>query len=225
MQWLFAADAASSIACLVLVAGWLPRTPPPPVQQELGTSRSAWKDGRLWLLMTTGTLFATVYMLIPMAMPLALAATGRPASDAGLLSALGTLITIAAQPLMRRSENITSRIVAGYLLLAAGLAVAGLHPAMTGYVGATIIIAAGDTLLVGYTYTLVAAIAPAGSRARYFAVYGLTWGVALTVGPPAIGTLVRHGFAEFWLVCAAAMCATGLGQLLVNRMIRPRPCA
>lgn len=133
------------------------------------------------MLMTTGTTFAAVYMLIPMAMPLALVAADRPASDAGLLQALAALVIIAAQPLLRHSANITGRIVAGYGLLAVGLAVAGLHMTMAGYVAATIIIALGDVLLLGYSYTLVAAIAPEGSKATYFAIYGITWGVALTV--------------------------------------------
>lgn len=220
LSWLFVADAISAVACLVLIAVWLPATPPS--GRADGTSRalSPWADSRLLLLMTTGTTFAAVYMLIPMAMPLALAAADRPASDAGLLQALTALVIIAAQPVLRHSENITGRIVAGYGLLAVGLAVAGLHMTMTGYMTATIIIAVGDVLLLGYAYTLVAAIAPDGSNAAYFAVYGITWGVALTVGPPAMGALLDNGFRTFWLACSVVMLATGIAQLAINRVIR-----
>ncbi|WP_208415649.1 MFS transporter [Saccharomonospora amisosensis] len=220
LSWLFAADAISAVACLVLVAAWLPATPPSGAGDGPNPMSSPWRDTGLWLLMTTGTTFAAVYMLIPMAMPLALVAADRPASDAGLLQALAALVIIAAQPLLRHSANITGRIVAGYGLLAVGLAVAGLHMTMAGYVAATIIIALGDVLLLGYSYTLVAAIAPEGSKATYFAIYGITWGVALTVGPPAMGQLLDNGFGTFWLACSAVMLATGIAQVVINRVIR-----
>ena len=221
LSWLFVADAVSALAALVLVAVWLPTTPPPRTPHR-PTDRlpSPWQDPRLLLLMTTGTTFATVYMIIPMAMPLALVAAHRPASDAGLLQALAALVIIAAQPVLRRSENLTGRVVAGYGLLAVGPAVAGLQPTVSGYVAATIVIALGDVLLLGYSYALVAALAPPGARAAYFAVYGTTWGIALTVGPPAMGQLLESGLQPFWLACCAVMLATGVAQMGVNRVLR-----
>ena len=225
LSWLFAADAITAVACLVLVAVWLPATTASGTRDE-PTDRVPlpWKDTKLLLLMTTGTTFATVYMLISMAMPLALVAAHRPASDAGLLQALAALVIIAAQPVLRRSGNVTGRIVAGYTVVAVGLAVAGLHTTMSGYVTATIIIALGDVLLLGYSYTLVAAIAPAGAKAKYFALYGITWGVALTVGPPAMGQLLDSGYRSFWFTCSAVMLATGVAQLAINRVIRTPEC-
>jgi len=220
LSWLFVADAISAVACLALVAALLPATRSSCRGDQTNRALSPWTDARLLLLMTTGTAFAAVYMLIPMAMPLALVAADRPASDAGFLQALAALVIIAAQPLLRHSENITGRIVAGYGLLAVGLAVAGLHMTVTGYIAATIIIAVGDVLLLGYSYTLVAAIAPDGSKAMYFAVYGITWGIALTVGPPVMGALLDDGYRTFWLTCSVVMLATGIAQLAINRVIR-----
>ncbi|MGH2394782.1 MAG: MFS transporter, partial [Candidatus Limnocylindria bacterium] len=220
LSWLFVADAVTAAACLLLVSVCLAETPPPAAPSD-GTPRapSPWKDSRLLLLMTTGTAFATVYLLIPVALPLALVAADRPASDAGLLQTLAALVIIAAQPMLRRGENITSRIVTGYGLLAVGLAVAGMYTTMSGYVTATIIIALGDVLLLGYSYTLIAAIAPAGAKATYFAVYGITWGIALTIGPPAMGQLLESGPRPFWFTCSAVMLATGIAQLVINRVI------
>lgn len=221
LSWLFAADAVTALACLALVAVWL-RTPPRTFTVNDPSQRvsSPREDPRLLLLMLTGTAFATVYMLIPMAMPLALTAGHRPASDAGLLQALAALVIVVAQPLLRRSENITGRIVVGYGLLALGLAVAAIQPTMPGYLASTIIIALGDVFLLGYSYTLVAAIAPDGAKARYFALYGITWGIALTIGPPTMGLLLDTGFATFWTACSAAMVATGIAQLAINRYIQ-----
>lgn len=220
LAWLFVADAVSAVACLVLVAVWLPATPAASHSHLTERVSSPWSDARLLLLMSTGTTFAAVYMLIPMAMPLALGAADRPASDAGLLQAVAALVIIAAQPLLRHSQNLSGRIVAGYAVLAVGLAVAGLHMTATGYLTATIIIAVGDALLLGYSYTLVAAIAPEGSKAAYFTVYGIIWGVALTLGPPAMGALLDNGFRTFWLTCSVVMLATGIAQLMINRVIR-----
>lgn len=224
LSGLFAADAITAVACLMLVAVCLPASRPSGTRDDPAEpAPSPWTDSRLLLLMTTGTVFATVYMLIPMVMPLALLAGHRPASDAGLLQALAALIIVLAQPAMRSRGNVTSRLAAGYGLLAAGLTIAGLNPTMAGYVTATIVIAFGDVLLLGNTYTLVAAIAPVGSRAKYFACYGITWGIALTVGPLLMGQLLTDGYRSLWLACATLMVATGIAQLVISRVVRA-PC-
>lgn len=220
LPWLFVADAAAAATCLILVATFLPAPPRRAPSLVAATGTAPWKDRRLLLLIVTGTTFATVYMLVPMAMPLALVGAGRPASDAGLLQALSALIVVGAQPLLRRGTNIGGRLASGYLLLALGLATAGLQMTMAGYVIATILMALGDVMLLGYSYTLIASIAPDGAKASYFAAYGIIWGMALTVGPPAMGYLLQAGYATFWFVCAAIMLCTGIAQLGVNRAIR-----
>ncbi|WP_292719698.1 MFS transporter [Microbacterium sp. 13-71-7] len=222
LPWLFAADAVAAIICFAVIAAWLPATPRPAQIHAGATIASPWKDRRLLLLMATGTTFATVYMLVPMAMPLALTAAGRPASDAGLLQALSALLIVCGQPALRRTTSIGARLATGYALLALGLTIAGLQMTMTGYVIATIVMAIGDALLLGYSYAVVASIAPEGGKAPYFAAYGVTWGIALTVGPPAMGQLLGNGYATFWFVCAMLMLGTGIGQLAINRSLRQK---
>lgn len=220
LQWLFVIDAATALACALLVTLAMPATP----RHSTSTSPRArpWTDARLLALMTTGTAFATIYMAIPMALPIALTAAGRPASEAGLLEALGALVVVASQPLLRRRNNPDHRMVLGYSLLAAGLATAGVYPTLAGYTASTIIIASGDVLLLGYAYTLVAGLAPKGAKAAYFSVYGITWGAALTIGPPLMGGALSHGPRTFWFLSAAAMFATGLAHRLIAGAIRRR---
>ena len=148
-----------------------------------------------------------------MAMPIALMTAGREPSEAGLLAALGALVIMAAQPLLRHRDDPDRRMVGGYLLLGAGLAVAGVFPTLPA-TRSTTVIALGDVLLLGYTYTLVARLAPAGAKAAYFSVYGITWGIALTVGPPLMGAALAYGPCTFWLVAAGAMLVTGAAHRL-----------
>jgi MFS family permease len=217
LRWLFVVDAATAVACAVLVATAMGATPRP-VRADTARARP-WADRRLLALMATGTAFATLYLAVPMAMPLALAAAGREPSDAGLLAALGALVVITAQPLLRHHADPHRRMVGGYLLLAAGLGLAGTSPTLAGYIAATVVIAVGDVLLLGYAYTLVARLAPEGARASYFAIYGLTWGVALTIGPPLMGLVLSHGPRAFWFAAAGVMVATGVGHRRAAQMV------
>lgn len=218
LSWLFAIDAVTALACAVLVATAMPATPRH--TRDTSTRVRPWADRRLLALMTTGTVFATVYMAIPMAMPIALTTAGRDPSEAGLLAALGALVIMAAQPLLRHHDDPDRRMVSGYLLLAAGLALAGTFPTLTGCTIATTVIALGEVLLLGYASTLVARLAPAEAKAAYFSVFGITWGIALSVGPPLMGSALAYGPRTFWLVAAGAMLATGAAHRLAARCIR-----
>jgi len=219
LAWLFAIDALTALACALLVGAALTSTSRPS-RRERDTARP-WSDRRLLVLMLTGTSFATVYLAIPMALPISLAAAGRPPSDAGLLAALAALVILAAQPLLRHHGNPVRRMIGGYVLLATGLAIAGIVPTAVGYTLSTVVVALGDALLLGYAYTLVARLAPTGAKAAYFAAYGITWGIALTLGPPLMGMMLDQGTRTFWLTAAAAMLATGVAQGLSARALSP----
>ncbi|MBB5790156.1 MFS transporter [Jiangella mangrovi] len=213
LSWLFAVDAATALACAVLIATAMPSTPRHP--RDPSTRARPWTDRRLLALTVTGTAFATVYLAVPMALPFALAAAGREPAEAGLLAALGALVILAGQPVLRRHADPDRRMVCGYLLVAAGLAVAGTFPDLTGYTISAVVIALGECLLLGYASTLVARLAPADAKAAYFSVYGITWGIALTVGPPLMGAALAHGPRTFWLVAAGTMLATAAAHRLL----------
>ncbi|ACQ78588.1 major facilitator superfamily MFS_1 [Beutenbergia cavernae DSM 12333] len=218
LRWLFVVDAATATACAALVIGLMPRSTRSTAPSATRT-RSAWGDRRLWSLMLTGTAFATVYLTVPMAMPLALIDAGHHPSVAGWLEALSALVVIAAQPLLSGRPAAARRMVVGYAAIAAGLATAAAAPTLAGYAAATLVMSVGDALLLGYSLTLVARIAPAGSTAAYFAAYGLTWGVALILGPPAMGYLIGIGPPTFWSACAIVMVCTGAATAVIVRRL------
>jgi hypothetical protein len=102
--------------------------------------------------MATGTAFATVYMAVPMAMPIALITAGHAPSDAGLLAALGALVIILAQPILRVHDDPDRAMITGYLLLAVGLAIAGMAPTCR----LRDLVAAGAMLATGMAHRLAA---------------------------------------------------------------------
>lgn len=197
-----------------------PATPPgsplPPVPHvpPAAPPASPWRDGRLLALLATGTAFATVYMALVTVLPLALPRIGQPPEQAGYVVMLAAVVVLAGQPLLRWAPlRQTGRaLVAGHLLLAAGLALLAVAHDLTTVLVAAVVWSLGDVLLLGHLLSLVSGIAPDGSRARYLAVYGLSWGVA-TVVAPVLGTqlLVRGGPALLWGSFAAV--ALGLAAL------------
>ncbi|MEU0942369.1 MFS transporter [Streptomyces canus] len=229
LRWLFVADALTCLLCALTVHLVLPadRRAPPPAATEQLTAVTPWRDRALLFLLATGTLFAVIYLQIMITLPLALDQQGQQPADAGLLFTVSALTICAGQPFMRRSRldalSATAAFVAGYLLLAAGLSGYALAHDLTGYLSATVVWSAGDALLVGRVYTVVAGLAPAGAKGRYLAVYGTSWGIA-GIAAPVVGTqLLEHaGPAGLWSAMAlASLLLAGLQSTLV-RYVTPR---
>jgi MFS family permease len=100
----------------------------------------------------------------------------------GLLLAVSALTVIVAQPLLR-TVGPTASMVAGYLLLGAGLAAYAVTSTLPAFLFATVVWSTGDVLLLGRMTALVADLAPPDRRGRYLSVYGVSWGVAGVMAP------------------------------------------
>ena len=147
----------------------------------------AWKDRRLLVMLAVGTVFAVVYLLVGIALPLTVVARGLPAGDVGLLLTVAAATVALGQPLLAagpvaRLDDFAAMAV-GYLLLAAGLVAVGLVHDLVPLAAATVLWSLGDLVLLGRATAVVAGLAPAGTRGGYLATYGLGWGVAAVVGP------------------------------------------
>jgi MFS family permease len=220
LRWLFVVDAATCLACALLVRLALPRgtTAPAP-----STGR-AWHDPRLLTMLGAGTVFAVVYLQIMLALPLTVTARGHGASLVGVLLTVSAATMVLGQPLLahrrvRAVDDFTAMAV-GYLLLGAGLLVTGLVHTLPGYVAATVAWSVGDLVLLGRAYTVVAALAPAGSRGGYLATYGTSWGVAAVLAP-LLGTrlLALGGPPLAWSVLAALCLVLAVAQPVVRRVV------
>jgi MFS family permease len=232
LRWLFVIDAATCLACALIVYLGLPADrqarlspadrPPDPRQ---GTSAvpsrgpSAWRDPALLAMTAAGTMYALVYMVMLVGLPLSLAADGANPAGAGLVMAAATLALVLARPALRTrpvaSLSGGRAFAIGYGLM--GLGLAGYAAAHT--VAALLWPAAawsvGNMLLMGRAFAVVTDLAPAGATARYLAVYGLSWGVA-TVAAPVLATAVIGSFGP------AALWAGGAGLCLAMAAVQPR---
>ncbi len=221
LRLLFVVDAATCLACAGLVLLMLP-----PARSSAGESNSQaspWGDPWLRLLFAIGVLFAVVYTTIPVALPLTLAARGLAPSDAGLLGAAAAATIALGLPLLRPRHDLVRRMVWGHVVLATGLVLTAVSTDLLTLLGASVVVAIGDLLLLGCSQALVASIAPPGHRATWFAAHGLSWGVALTIGPPVAGVLLAGGGPRtFWLGSAVVALAAGAALgVTARRLSRP----
>jgi MFS family permease len=237
LRWLFVIDAATCLACALIVRIALPADracrkpsaerpsrrprrcrppasgPPPSGPPPSGPPPSGpppWRDQSLLAMTGAGTVFALIYMLMLVSLPLSLSARGLSPASAGLILAVSALAQALAQPLMRTrwlaAISNPAAFAVGYALMGLGLAgyaVAGSLPAL---VAPTVAWSLGYLLLISRALAAVAALAPAGAAATYLAVYGLSWGVATTAAP-VLGTQLigSLGPAALW-VSASALC-------------------
>ncbi|MEV0380308.1 MFS transporter [Nonomuraea sp. NPDC050643] len=236
LRWLFVVDAATCLACAIVVRLVLPASPPasgaePAPAPRAEGARSAWRDRSLLVLLASGTFFALVYMQVVMALPLALELRGLPAADAGLLSTVSAVVLVLCQPLLRWTAALShhTAMTCGYLLLATGLTGYAMAGDLPGHLAATVVWSAGDALMFGRAYAMVTGIAPENARGRYLSVFGTSWGFA-TVLAPLCGTqlLERAGPAGLWGALACVCLLLAVAQIVVVRPLTtrrdPRPC-
>jgi MFS family permease len=218
LRWLFVADAATCLACALVIRLALPgegpsgevaepeHSPAPAVSPA--PNLSPWRDKALLLMTAAGTVYALIYMLMLVSLPLSLSAKGINPASAGLVMAAATLTLVASRPLLRvgpLAELATGpALAAGYVLMAVGLggyAVAHTLPAL---LVPTVVFSLGNQLLMSRPFALVSELAPAGATARYLAVYGLSWGFA-TVAAPIVGAWLIGSFGPDTLWSAMAI--------------------
>lgn len=234
LRWLFVVDAASCLACALIVRLALPagdRRParqlqPPSPDESLPVRfvTSPWRDPRLLAMTAAGTMSALVYMLILVALPLSLSARGLNPASAGLVMATATLTLVVTRPVLRIPlvAGLSGQVAcgAGFALMSAGLAGYAIAHSLAGLLAPTAIWSAGNLLLSGRAFAVVTALAPPGAAARYLAVYGLSWGIA-TVAAPVLATQVigSLGTAALWSGCAVLCAAMSCGQPALMRVV------
>lgn len=220
LRWLFVVDAATCLGCAATVAALLPATPSTAARQRASTPAvtSPWRDCRLLALLGAGTVFATAYLEVPFALPLALSDRGMAPAWLGLLLTVSGVAGLAALPVLRRGAvgrlDHHRALALGYGVLAMGLLGLTLAQRAAGFVAATILCAIGEALLLGHTLALVTRLAPEGGHARYLAAYGLSWGIAAVLAPLVGAALLHRGPGSLWSTTAAAIGLLGVTHLV-----------
>ncbi|HET7015225.1 MAG TPA: MFS transporter [Streptosporangiaceae bacterium] len=212
LRWLFVVDALSCLACAVIVRLALPADHRPRNKPDRlpAVGPPPWRDRNLLAVTGTGTVFALIYMLLLVSLPLSLNAHGLNPAGAGAIMAVSAVAQALAQPSMR-----TRRLAAipnpaafaiGYTLMGVGLAGYAAAGSLLALIAPTAAWSLGYLLLSGRAFAVVAGLAPAGATAAYLAVYGLSWGVATTAAPVLAALLIGSvGPAGLW-ISSSALC-------------------
>jgi MFS family permease len=221
LRWLFVADALTCLACAAIVRWGLPGDR----LRRVGpvAAVSPWRDRRLWLMLGSGTAFATTYLVMIGGLPLALHRAGVAGAWAGALVAVSAVTVIGGsrcRGLLPDGWGPFRRMAVGYLLLGLGLGLAvpaaGLA-ARTGtgaaYLLPVVVWSLGDALLLGEPFAVVAGLAAPADRGRYLAAYGVCWGLATTAAPLLVTILLAaSGPGALWATCAAVSLVLGCVQ-------------
>lgn len=234
LRLLFVVDATTCLAAAVLVARLLP-TDRPALRGAVRShgGRSPWRDRRLIFLFATNVVFAASYLQVGVTLPLTLQHRGLAASAYGLVLVTASVVGLAAQPLLRsrRSARISegsthaAQIVGGYLLLAIGFAGFGFARSLAGFLSATVVSGVGEVLLAGHVLALVSTLAPADRRGRYLAAFGLSWGLAATLGPLPGTLLLEHvGDQMLWMIVAACCASVASAYAIAARSCGVATC-
>ena len=232
LRWLFVVDAATCLACALIIRLALPADQPSaqPSADRVDDAKSGfspWRDRALLTMTAAGTVFALVYMLMLVSLPLSLSADGMNPASAGLVMTVSTLALVAARPVMRlrllSDLPTTAAFAIGYLLMAGGLAGYAVAHTLPALLAPTVAWSLGNLLLMGRAFAVVTELAPPGASARYLAVYGLSWGFA-TIAAPVVGTWLIGAFGPgtLWTAMVGVCLAMAVAQpVLLRRLARP----
>ncbi len=225
--WLFAGDAFTSalfgvIALLALPTGL--RSP---------DGRGGWGEairamqGDRRLLRMLAAIFAVslIFMQQSSTFGLHVVDLGFTAATYGIILSLnGAIVVFCELPLTTITRRFRARrvIALGYLLVGIAFALNGLVRTVPGLVACMILFTLGEMLAMPVASAYMADLAPASMRGRYMGVYGMTWTLALIVGPAAGMMLMNASPAALWLSSAVLGALAAALMLGGDGMVRAR---
>jgi len=227
----FAIAAGANLLFALLILFFVAETVP----QKLAADRPQAEAGYGPLLRDRPFLaFCAFYALAGMVSPLLMVLLpvyakenfGVPESQYGFIMAANAVMVVLFQYAVTR---VSSRyphlpvLAVGSLFYALGAGSVAWGWNFPTFLASMVILTVGELLLVPTATTLTANLAPPEMRGRYMGVYGLTWGVALGIGPVMGGFLNdRVAPVAIWYGGLAIGLAAMLGFLLLARRLRGR---
>jgi MFS family permease len=127
-----------------------------------------------------------------------------PAVYGAVVSLNGALIVFCELPLTRLTRKFPARRVmaSGYLLCAAGFALNAFAHTIPALVLCMIIFTIGEMITMPTGAAYLAELAPPDMRGRYMGVAGLTWAMALIIGPISGLKLFAAAPTAYWIISA-----------------------
>jgi MFS family permease len=235
--WLFAGDAATTLACAVITVIKLKETRPVRLADPAGpasgsshprppraASRQVLRDTRfLWLTLLAFMVWLLYYQG-PSTLPVVMHDHGLTARDYGLVFSVNGLLIVAlqipvSQLIAGRREG---RLLAGSaLLFASGLGLTAFAGSTTALYALSVAVwTLGEMVYSPASSALVANLAPDDLRGRYQGMFSLSPAAASFAGPIAGGFLLDDaGGTALWACCAVVGLLASAGFLLMSRGI------
>jgi MFS family permease len=206
--WLFAGDAATSALFGLVVLLAMPRGARG-AQNKAGWNealRVVQHDRKLQQLLLANFAIALVFFQVFSTFSLHVTRLGFSAAAYGAIVSLnGALVVLFELPLTAITRRFPMRRVmaAGYLLGGTGFALNAFARTVPALAACMIVFTLGEITMVPTASAYLADLAPPQMRGRYMGVSGLTWALALMIGPwTGMKLFVLHP-AAYWLVCGA----------------------
>ncbi len=159
---------------------------------------------------------------------------GVPESSYGFIMAANAVMVVLFQYGVTR---MTQRyyhlpvLAVGSLFYALGVGSVAWGTGFAGFLLSMVILTIGELIMIPTSTALTANLAPPDMRGRYMGVYGLTWSVAMGIGPVLGGALndqvapVAIWYAGLVLGSVAMIGFLILGRLLPRRPSLPTPAS
>lgn len=206
--WLFMGDAASSILFGLVAFFALPRG------VDIQPRDSSWRDTlqvmrrdhRLQQILLAAFVIAFVFLQMSSSFGLFVTQLGfSEATYGAILSLNGVLVVFCELPLTTVTRRFPERkvIAAGFLLIGAGFAFNSVAHSVAALAGCMALFTLGEMVSSPVTSAYVANLSPPHMRGRYAGAFGLTWPLALIVGPAIGMKLLAYNQALLWLSCGA----------------------
>ncbi len=208
--WLFVGDALTSAVYGLIALLALPRG----VQHSAAASSASWRevlsvirgDKRFQQLVLANFAVALLFMQTASTFGLFVTQLGFSAATYGaVISFNGALIVFCELPLTALTRRFPARKVMalGYVLIGAGFGLNYFAHSVAALVACMALFTLGEMLALPMASAYVADLAPPHMRGRYMGVNGMTWALALIIGPVAGMKLFASSSAAYWGACAA----------------------
>jgi MFS family permease len=215
---LFIGDAATTLACGLIIYRFVPETHP----ERHSTAKRRRPDPRVPLRDGVFMVYVLAQFLVMLVgsqgnstLPMDVTGHGVRESSYGLLMAINGVMVVLFQPLAVRLVGRYRRahvLALGALLQGVGFGLTGAGHTATWYTGTVIVWTVAELLYSPVAPTVTADLSPAHLRGSYQGTYLMAWGASACLAP-ALGSLVlgRFGSGVLWSgCCAIGVTAAGL---------------
>jgi len=223
--WLFAGDAATSVLYGLVAMFALPRGSAS-VQKNASWSEALKvlrHDRQLHQLLLANFAIGLMFFQVGSTFGLHITHLGfAPAVYGVIVSLNGALIVFCELPLTRLTRRFPARRVmaVGYLVCACGYALNAFAHTIPALALCMLIFTLGEMITLPTAVTHLANLAPSDMRGRYMGVNGLTWAMALIIGPAAGMKLFSSSPNAYWITCAAIGV---FAAAIISRSLSPGP--